>query len=206
MLYTITGCLLAVTTGFLLFSPWVSFPFSIWYKVALAYAILASYAFSHIRAVYHQLFWFENRAMLIGIATALVLYACTFATTNLLVPVSATIQQDYAALYHTKTGVSKILVGTLLLFVITPLVELFWRGFLQHRLMQHYGKTQGWLLTSVLYALVHLWAGNMVGVLLLFLTGLVYGWLFMRYQRLWYSLVAQAVWNVLVVIVLPFPH
>lgn len=206
MIYTLGGCFLAACTGFLLFSHWVSLPLSLWPALSLAYALLGLYALPYLRTVRHQLLWFENRWLSIGIVAALVLYALSFAVTSIISPLSPLIHNDYAALYQTKTGVSNILIGTLLLFWITPLTELFWRGFVQHRLMQHYGKTGGWLLTSALYALVHIWAGNVAGFLLLFLTGIGYGWLFARYQRLWPSLIAQAVWNVLAVIVLPLPY
>ncbi len=197
------GYLLACALLFVAFSPWTEHLLNFWLVSVLTTGLLGAYAWYFLRNERAQLLWFENRWITVGIASAVALYAIAFAGAHFLSSVSVQLQADLAVIYAYGKGTSRILIGTVLLFWLAPLEELFWRGFLQHRLMQRFGSTAGWLIAAGLYLLAHIWAGNIMLWLALAVAGLFWGWLFKRYNRLWPCIISHAVWDVLVFIVLP---
>lgn len=199
----LVGCLLATALSFLTFSPWVKLPINFWLASTIGMGLLGAYAWYAVRPERSRLVWFENRSMISGILSAVLLYAVSFGGVKLLASLSPALQADVAALYAYGNGTSRILIGTLLLFWLAPLEELFWRGFVQNRLMQRFGSTAGWLASVALYVLAHIWAGNIALWLALAVAGLCWGWLFKRYGSVWPGIISHAVWDVLVFIILP---
>ncbi len=199
----IAGCLLASVLLFFVFLPQTASVLNFWLASSATMGVLGAYAWYFLREERSQLLWFENRWITIGIASALALYALAFAGVLLLSSASPYLRGAVNDIYAYGNGTSRILSGTLLLFWLAPLEELFWRGFVQNRLMQRFGRTAGWLLATAVYVLAHFRADNVVLWLALVVAGLFWGWIFKRYQRLWPCIISHAVWDVLVFIVLP---
>ena len=70
-------------------------------------------------------------------------------------------------------------------FVTSPAEEIFWRGFLQRRLMLRLGSFWGWIIASVLYAAVHISSLNFMLVGAAGVAGLFWGLLYWRLKTLW---------------------
>jgi membrane protease YdiL (CAAX protease family) len=103
-----------------------------------------------------------------------------------------------------KQDAAPIRIGLLMLLVIGPGEELFWRGYLQRRLGLKYGKMTGFILATALYTAVHIATGNMVLVLAAFICGVFWGWLYMRYKSMIINVVSHTVWDIGVFLLLPF--
>jgi len=106
--------------------------------------------------------------------------------------------------YSFKQQASPLRIGILMLLIIGPGEELFWRGYLQRRLSMRFGKATGFLLATMLYTAVHIATGNIVLVLAALICGLFWGWLYMKYQSMIINVVSHTVWDVGVFLLLPF--
>jgi hypothetical protein len=105
--------------------------------------------------------------------------------------------------YAFKAGFSCGRIFLLMLLVIGPGEEIFWRGFLQNRWQDLLGASKGWLTTSALYAAVHIGSGNHILILAAAAGGLFWGWLFSRYRSLLLNAASHTLWDVAIFLIRP---
>lgn len=91
----------------------------------------------------------------------------------------------------------------LILLLIGPGEEFFWRGFIQRRWQNRFGPLAGWVLASALYSLVHLGSGNVMLVLAALVCGLFWGGLYLRCRSLLSVAVSHALWDILIFVLFP---
>ena len=101
-------------------------------------------------------------------------------------------------------GASKLRIAVLMIFIIGPGEELFWRGFLQRSLQNKIGNNLGFILATSIYTLVHLGSGNVMLVLAAGVCGLFWGYLYLRYGSITLNIVSHTLWDVTVFLWLPF--
>ena len=106
--------------------------------------------------------------------------------------------------YAFKMGASRLRIAVLMIFIIGPGEELFWRGFLQQRFQKKIGNYLGFLLATGIYTLVHLGSGNVMLVLAAGVCGLFWGYLYLRYGSITLNIVSHTLWDVTVFLWLPF--
>ena len=82
------------------------------------------------------------------------------------------------AIYDMKDGFPKWAIAILLLLVIGPAEELFWRGFVQRRMAARWGACKGFLIATLCYTLVHVWSGNLMLLLAAATCGFCWGGLY----------------------------
>ncbi|AGB41921.1 CAAX amino terminal protease family [Halobacteroides halobius DSM 5150] len=109
-----------------------------------------------------------------------------------------------ATVYQYRQELNLALVGLLLVIVIGPAEEIFWRGFLQRTLSINFGDKLGYLFASLLYAALHLWTGNIVLIIAALLAGLFWGWLIVENYSLMSVIISHSVWDLLVFVIFPF--
>lgn len=112
------------------------------------------------------------------------------------------------AVYAMKTGLPTGVIAALLLCLIGPAEELFWRGYVQHTMERVCGgrspRNRAFLLTAVVYALIHVWSLNFMLVMAALVAGLVWGLIYRLCPKALPALiVSHALWDVLVFVVLP---
>jgi hypothetical protein len=107
------------------------------------------------------------------------------------------------AIYQTRTQADPMLIATLLLFLIAPAEEIFWRGFIQERLIQKIGIKRGTIIGIVLYSMVHIWALNPMLLLAALVLGIHWSLMYAKYRNLVPGIISHAVWDVLIFVVLP---
>jgi len=95
-------------------------------------------------------------------------------------------------------------IAALMIFIIGPGEELFWRSFLQRRLQNKSGKYSGFILATGIYTLVHIGSGNVMLVLAAGVCGLFWGYLYLRYGSVTLNIVSHTLWDVTVFLWLPF--
>ena len=106
--------------------------------------------------------------------------------------------------YGIKSGVSPALITVLLLFLIGPAEEFFWRGFVQRMMSERIGATAAMFVTVVVYALVHIWSFNFMLVMAALVAGAVWGFIYRLKPSLLPALIiSHALWDALVFILLP---
>ena len=140
----------------------------------------------------------------LGVLSALLLYVVffvgNFISRNIFTFAGSGIQDVYAF----KMGVSKIRIALLMIFIIGPGEELFWRGFLQRNLQIKTGKYLGFSLATGIYTLIHLGSGNVMLVLAAGVCGLFWGYLYLRYNSMVLNIISHTLWDVTVFLCLPF--
>lgn len=63
-------------------------------------------------------------------------------------------------IYRMKADENPLLVGALLVLLIGPAEEIFWRGYMQRTLAARYGEWTALAVTALTYALIHVWSFN----------------------------------------------
>jgi membrane protease YdiL (CAAX protease family) len=106
--------------------------------------------------------------------------------------------------YAFKMGVSKFRIALLMIFIIGPGEELFWRGFLQRNLQIKVGKYVGFSLATSIYTLIHLGSGNVMLVLAAGVCGLFWGYLYLRYNSMVLNVISHTLWDISVFLWFPF--
>jgi membrane protease YdiL (CAAX protease family) len=179
---------------------WAWLAMNITLVVALGFAIDRGYG----RRLREDLRSGLLRKVGIGVVSALALYAVFAAgrTAALeLFPFAAT---DIGNVYALRFGVPLLRVVLLLVLLIGPGEELFWRGFFQENAGARIGRPAGFILTSLLYTSVHLASGNIMLILAAAVCGVFWGWLYLRFRSPLLNVVSHTVWDLLVFVILPF--
>ena len=90
-----------------------------------------------------------------------------------------------------------------LILVAAPGEELFWRGFVQKRLLRYFGPFGSITLGALLYASVHIYSGTFILMLAAFLSGLIWGALYLWKKSMPLVIVSHIVFDIMIFIILP---
>ncbi|WBL17275.1 MULTISPECIES: CPBP family intramembrane glutamic endopeptidase [Sutcliffiella] len=90
-----------------------------------------------------------------------------------------------------------------LLLIIIPGEEIFWRGYIQKKCMQMYTPKLAVLVASALYAVAHIWSGNVMLVAAAALSGLVWGYLYVWTKNLTVVILSHFFFNLFLLLILP---
>ena len=145
-----------------------------------------------------------GKKLALGLLSAGILYGLFFLGnifSRTLLPFAS---QGINRIYGFKEGASGLRILLLMLLLIGPGEELFWRGFLQKRWQGRISRYHAWLLVTLLYAAVHAASGNLMLVLAAAVCGLFWGWLYLKYQSVLLVAVSHTVWDILVFLFLTF--
>ncbi|MEN6468975.1 MAG: CPBP family intramembrane glutamic endopeptidase [Smithella sp.] len=82
-------------------------------------------------------------------------------------------------IYDMGIHTDRRLIFLLLLFVTGPGEEIFWRGFLQERLMDRYGNPVGFILTTFIYGSIHIFSLNFMLTMAAYVAGAFWGALYL---------------------------
>ena len=92
----------------------------------------------------------------------------------------------------------------LLLLLIGPAEELFWRGYVQNTLSSRWNPDTGAALTLAAYTLVHVPSMNFMLVMASLTAGAVWGLLYRFFpERLWALVISHALWDAAVFVWFP---
>lgn len=138
-----------------------------------------------------------------GLASAVLLYGVFAAGRLAAMKLFPFAGSGIAQIYGLKAGVPVLRIVLLLGLVIGPGEELVWRGFLQENLARRLGRTAGFVLTALAYALVHAGSGNIMLVLAAAVCGLFWGALYTRFRSPVLNIVSHTAWDLLIFIVIP---
>ena len=170
-----------------------------WLKIGLS--VLAVFVYS--------LFWQKPRinlrfgSLLLGFFSAGVLYFVFFLGHQLAPYILPGAKTQVGGIYFLGEGTSKILIFFLLFFGTGPGEEVFWRGFLQDRLMKKWGNSQGFLVATLIYAGVHVFSYNLMLILAALVAGTFWGLLYLWKRDLLVQITSHSVWSAVIFAVAP---
>ncbi len=173
-----------------------------WVRLALAAALLATAALA-LTPDRATLFRVRSRDIVIGLVSALVLYAIFWVGKQISVALLPFASDQIQSVYANRHQLDLIWVGVILFFLVGPSEEIFWRGFVQRRLSQRSSAPRALLITAAIYALVHIWTLNLMLILAAAVAGLFWGWLYQRQQSLIAVMLSHALWDLLIFVLFP---
>ena len=101
-------------------------------------------------------------------------------------------------IYGMKEGANPWILSLLLLFIIGPAEEIFWRGYLQKHLSTRWNPNIGFVVTTLVYSLVHVSKFNFMLIMAAAVAGFIWGLAYRFFpERLGAIIVSHAIWAIL---------
>jgi hypothetical protein len=177
---------------------WLNF----WIKISFSAATLAALSvWAHTLS--DNRLPFDRIAIFQGLIAAVVLYILFWAGQTVSSYIFPFASHQVSAIYGKGAGFSSLSIFFLLLLVTGPCEEIFWRGFLQHNLMNRYGEFPGWLLATAIYTGVHIWSFNFMLIGAAAVAGAFWGFLYMKLKRLDTLIICHSLWSACIFAVVP---
>lgn len=143
-------------------------------------------------------------SIIVGIGSALFLWGVFYIGNQLSGWLLDFARPQIDLIYSIKSGEDHIKIGLLLLLLIGPAEEIFWRGYIQRTLSKTWGANIGFGVATAMYTLVHIWSFNLMLVGAAAVAGLFWGLMFrLRPANLFPLILSHALWDLLVFIVFP---
>ena len=193
----------AIILWFLMFNPWMAMPVDFWTMMTLSGCILLVLAITIDRS------WLADikvswSGLLLGIALALALWGVFWVGDKVATWMFPFARPQVDTIYSMKESQSEWIIGLLLLFVIGPAEEIFWRGFVQRGIGVRSTANDAFVATLLIYGLIHVWKFNFMLVIAALVCGLVWGLAYRLWPKQLFALiVSHAVWDTLVFVVWP---
>lgn len=187
----------------LMFSPLTAPRFDFWQMMAGSALILCSLATLFAPAWWNRL-KFDGGNLLFGIVVALVLWGVFWVGDKLSSWMFSFARPQVDLIYGIKEGESPWVLSLLLLFLIGPAEEIFWRGYVQERMSKKWGLNCGYLIATACYALVHVPSCNFMLVMASLVCGAAWGFLYRYFPDRFTGIVlSHALWDAMVFVWLP---
>lgn len=170
-----------------------------WVKIGISVLVVSSYSLLWQRPAIH----FRWSSVGLGILSAAALYFL-FYVGNALAPfVVSGAPAQVSSIYGLGSETGRMPIFFLLFLVTGPGEEIFWRGFLQSRIMAGIGDVPGYLLTTAVYASVHIFSLNFVLFMAALLAGAFWGGLYLWRRDLTLLIVSHSLWSAVIFSVAP---
>ncbi len=200
LLFTI---ILAFVLWTIMFSPWTAPYINFWWMMTGSACTL-----SILATIFAPGWWKKVRLtptdIMLGIAIATALWGVFWIGDKLSQLMFNFARPQVDLIYGMKEGESAWLLTALMLFLIGPAEEIFWRGYVQQNLSQRWNPNLGFIVTTAIYALVHAGSFNFMLTMAAMVAGAAWGLLYRFFpNRFGAIIVSHAVWDVAVFIWFP---
>lgn len=200
---TILTIILAFILWTIMFSPWTAPHVNFWWMMTGSACTL-----SILATIFAPGWWKRVKLtptdVLLGIAIAAALWGVFWIGDKLSQLMFNFARPQVDLIYGMKDGESMWLLTLLMLFLIGPAEEIFWRGYIQQNLSQRWNPNIGFIVTTAIYALVHAGSLNFMLTMAAMVAGAAWGVLYRFFpNRFGAIIVSHAVWDVAVFIWFP---
>ena len=174
-----------------------------WLKLVISASILATAGLTLSRSKWRSLFHFKRRYLWLGPLSAALLYGVFWTGRELSTVLFPFASREISNVYVNKAQLDVRLIGLLLLFIMGPAEEIYWRGFVQRSLSERLGAAKGLLLTTAVYTFIHVSVFNSILLVAAAVCGFFWGWLYQREQSLIPVILSHSIWDVLIFVLFP---
>lgn len=200
LLFTIV---LATVLWTIMFSPWTAPHVNFWWTMTGSACTLSLCA-----TMFNPGWWRKVRVtpadIFLGIAIAVALWGVFWIGDKLSQTMFDFARPQVDTIYSMKEGESPWLLTALMLFLIGPAEEIFWRGYVQQKLSERWNPNAGFVVATLIYALVHAGSCNFMLTMAALVAGVAWGLLYRLYpQRFVAIILSHALWDVAVFIWFP---
>lgn len=196
--------LLAAVLWTVMFSPWTAPHVNFWWMMTGSALILSALATLFRPGWWKEVKW-NGANILWGILIAVALWGVFWMGDKVSGWMFDFARPQVDSIYGMKEGESPWLLAGLMLFVIGPAEEIFWRGYIQRTLSEKWNNpTAGFVVATALYALVHAGSCNFMLIMAALVAGVVWGALYRFFPRRFAAIIlSHALWDVVVFIFFP---
>ena len=198
----LSSILLAAIFWFLMFFPYLGLNINFWMMMTAASLTLT------LLAIYFggkPDLTFSWRELLSGLGIAVVLWFVFWTGDKISQLLFSFARPQVDLIYGIKGGTSPTLISLLLLCIIGPGEEIFWRGYVQRRLSARWSPNTGFLLATAAYTLIHIPSLNFMLVMAALVCGVIWGGLFRLFPRHFTAIVvSHALWDAAAFVWFPF--
>ena len=107
-------------------------------------------------------------------------------------------------IYGMKEGENPWILTALMLFIIGPAEEIFWRGYLQRNFSRKWNPDVAFIVTTLMYSLVHISKFNFMLIMAAMVAGIVWGLAYRFFpEKLGAIIISHALWDCAVFIWFP---
>ena len=201
--------LVAALFWFYMFSPWTAGRPNFWLVMSCAAIVLSSLslAFTSDRTALLKV---EKPMLQLagGVLIAFMLWGIFWIGDKLSAMMFTFARPEVDAVYSMKTGLPAWAIALLLIVLIGPAEELFWRGYVQRTLGKilpgRRAADLALVTTTLVYALVHIWSFNFMLIMAALVAGAVWGLIYRVCPKALPALIlSHALWDALVFVILP---
>ena len=197
--------LVALALWCVMFSPWTAPHLNFWVTMALSGVVLSTMSLAlspELRTSLRRDFRWSDIPL--GVAIGAVLWGVFWVGDKVAGWIFPFADGEIGSIYAMRDGTNPLLIGILLLFVVGPAEEVFWRGFVQAECSKKRTPTLGFIITTAIYALAHIWSMNFMLIAAAAVAGGLWGLMYRFFpNRLWALIISHAVWDVAVFLVFP---
>jgi membrane protease YdiL (CAAX protease family) len=173
-----------------------------WIKISISASLLAILAL-RLKKADELIIQLNFKAVILGLVSAVILYGIFWLGRTISHMFFSFSRGQIESIYTLGEGSTTGIIVLLLIFITGPAEEIYWRGFVQKRLSDHFGGWQGWLMASAIYAGVHVCTLNFMLIGAAGVAGLFWGLLYWRLNNLALVIISHAIWSVGIFAVFP---
>lgn len=200
LLFTIV---LATVLWTVMFSPWTAPYVNFWWAMTGSAFTLSLFATLFAPGWWKRLH-FTPKEIVLGVVMAVALWSVFWVGDKLSQLMFDFARPQVDTIYGMKEGESPLLLTALMLFIIGPAEEIFWRGYVQQKLTEKWNSNRGFIVTTLVYALVHAGSFNFMLTMAALVAGAFWGFLYKLYPNRFTAIViSHALWDVAVFIWFP---
>lgn len=200
VLFTI---LLAFVLWTVMFSPWTAPHVNFWWMMTGSACLLTLVA-TIFRPGWWKRVHITPKEIVLGIGIAVALWGVFWIGDKLSQMMFDFARPQVDTIYGMKDGESPWLLTALMLFLIGPAEEIYWRGYVQQSLSERWNPNVGFVVTTAVYALVHAGSFNFMLTMAALVAGAAWGLLYRFFpNRFAAIIISHAVWDVAVFIWFP---
>ncbi|MBQ8270080.1 MAG: CPBP family intramembrane metalloprotease [Bacteroidaceae bacterium] len=199
--------LLSMVVAFVLwtmmFSPLTAPYMNFWWAMTASAVTLTALATSFAPRWWERL-RFSFADVFLGVAVAIALWGVFWLGDKVSQLLFDFARPQVDTIYGMKEGFSPLLLTLLLLCIIGPAEEIFWRGYVQETLSRRWGDNCGFVVATIVYAVVHVASMNFMLIMAALVAGLVWGVLYRLFpERFTAIIISHAVWDAAVFVWFP---
>lgn len=199
----VAGICIAAVLWTVMFSPWTSPYINFWIMMTCSGIVLTSYS-TWASPGWWKDVTFDVSNIVLGVLLAVVLWGIFWIGDCL-----SSLMFDFARpqvdmIYGMKDGEDPWILTGLMLLIIGPAEEIFWRGYIQNSLSKRWSPNIGFIVTTLIYGLVHLPKFNFMLIMAAFVAGFVWGLAYRFFPEKFGAIViSHALWDCAVFIWFP---
>lgn len=194
---------LALLLWTVMFSPWTAPHVDFWWMMTFS-AVTLSLLSTLLNRSWHKRVKLNWSNLLLGVLIAAALWGIFWVGEKVSSWMFDFARPQVDSIYGMKEGESPWLLTALMLFLIGPAEEIYWRGYVQQKLSERWSANLGFIVTTLVYALVHAGSCNFMLTMAALVAGMAWGLLYRFFpERFGAIILSHALWDVAVFIWFP---